>query len=264
MPGKQDSSSIVYIDSSLFWCSCCNWSARHVSHTILTFKYTVTSMLMMSPSSKRLLSGMPWHMHSFTDVQTLLGKPPATVKHEWHNDVSDIVWDPLEHACLLEAATATMFEAASSICRDSRGIQIPNADDVKHFNSSEQDNTSPSARQCNNLTIDWDYHRSVGMGMPHFQWSSYVLLCQSRQWWHQAATQSACISQVQKHQKMDQAAPNAAYMIQLQVMLMFETSSNADILLWLVFLQILWLQHLVCKQLSSSAAPACDTCVMAH
>ena len=37
---------------------------------------TVTSMLMMSPSTSARLSGIPWQMHSLTEVQTLLGKRP--------------------------------------------------------------------------------------------------------------------------------------------------------------------------------------------
>ena len=74
-------------------------------------------MLMMSPSSKRLLSGMPWHMHSFTDVQTLLGKSPAMVTHESDNYVGNTVWDPLEHACLLEAAIAKTVKVEISECR---------------------------------------------------------------------------------------------------------------------------------------------------
>ena len=74
-------------------------------------------MLMMSPSSKRLLSGMPWHMHSFTDVQTLLGKSPAMVTHESDNYMGNTVWDPLEHACLLEAAIAKTVKVEISECR---------------------------------------------------------------------------------------------------------------------------------------------------
>ncbi len=35
----------------------------------------VMSMLTMSPSSSRLLSGMPWHTTSFTDVHRDFGKP---------------------------------------------------------------------------------------------------------------------------------------------------------------------------------------------
>lgn len=37
--------------------------------------YTVTSRLMMSPSSSTRLLGMPWHTQSFTDVHSDLGKP---------------------------------------------------------------------------------------------------------------------------------------------------------------------------------------------
>ena len=40
------------------------------------FKKTVTSTLMMSPSLSSVVSGIPWQMHSFSDVHTLLGKPP--------------------------------------------------------------------------------------------------------------------------------------------------------------------------------------------
>jgi len=43
----------------------------------LTFRYTVTSMLTMSPLTSGRESGMPWQMHSFTDVHTLFGKLPA-------------------------------------------------------------------------------------------------------------------------------------------------------------------------------------------
>ena len=41
-----------------------------------TSRYTVTSMLTMSPSLSTRESGMPWQMHSFTEVHTLLGKRP--------------------------------------------------------------------------------------------------------------------------------------------------------------------------------------------
>lgn len=44
---------------------------------LLTLRYTVTSMLTMSPSCSGRESGMPWHTHSFTDVHTLFGKRPA-------------------------------------------------------------------------------------------------------------------------------------------------------------------------------------------
>lgn len=86
-------------------------------------------------------------MHSFTDVQTLLGKPPAMVTHESNNYMGNIVWDPLEHECLLETATAKTFQLAISGCRGERGRQTPHADDVKHFSSVQAD-TVPNARQC--------------------------------------------------------------------------------------------------------------------
>ena len=38
-------------------------------------RYTVTSMLMMSPEASRRESGIPWQITSFTDVHTDLGKP---------------------------------------------------------------------------------------------------------------------------------------------------------------------------------------------
>ena len=87
-------------------------------------------------------------MHSFTDVQTLLGKPPAMVTHESDNYMGKIVWDPLEHACLLEAAIAKAFKVAISECSDASGSQTPHADDVKHIDSSVQADRPPNARQC--------------------------------------------------------------------------------------------------------------------
>ena len=37
-------------------------------------RYTVTSMFTMSPATSGRLSGMPWQMTSFTEVQTDFGK----------------------------------------------------------------------------------------------------------------------------------------------------------------------------------------------
>ena len=43
---------------------------------LLTSRKTVTSMLTMSPSLRARESGMPWQMHSLTEVHTDLGKRP--------------------------------------------------------------------------------------------------------------------------------------------------------------------------------------------
>ena len=42
----------------------------------LTSRKTVTSMFTMSPSLRARESGMPWQMHSLTEVHTDLGKRP--------------------------------------------------------------------------------------------------------------------------------------------------------------------------------------------
>lgn len=53
------------------------WVLQTGSQESLTSRYTVTSMLTMSPSSSGRESGMPWHTHSFTEVQTLFGNLPV-------------------------------------------------------------------------------------------------------------------------------------------------------------------------------------------
>lgn len=76
----------------------------HALPAILTSKYTVTSMLRMSPSCRGRESGMPWQMHSFTDVHTLLGNVPAVqragVRDGWMRGPSQMdggPWAQSEH-----------------------------------------------------------------------------------------------------------------------------------------------------------------------
>lgn len=64
----------IYVGDNLSSSSWCKYRLLNNSF-LFTIRLTVTSTLIMSPSSRGRSSGIPWHATLFTDVHTDFGKP---------------------------------------------------------------------------------------------------------------------------------------------------------------------------------------------